>query len=84
MKRLRKQEEKKEKKREQEALAAQLREVAVQRRTEALRLMSVLLARAAETRYITIPYQSLAKNLACRHTLQLLCPLIFLLGAKKN
>ena len=49
-KRFKKQEEKKEKKRVQEALAAQLREVAIQRRTEALRLMSVLLARAAETR----------------------------------
>ena len=49
-KRLKKQEKKEERKRVQEALAAQLREVAIQRRTEALRLMSVLLARAAETR----------------------------------
>ena len=49
---MKKQEKKGEKKRVQEALAAQLREVAIQRRTEALRLMSVLLARAAETRQV--------------------------------
>ena len=49
-KRQRKLEEKKEKKKEQLIIAEQLRDIAIQRRTEAKRLMSVLLARAAETK----------------------------------
>lgn len=46
----RKSEEKRERKKEQVAIAGQLREIAIKRRTEAQRLMGVLLARAAETK----------------------------------
>ena len=45
-------EEKKRKRREQARVAAELRKIAIQRRTEAQRLMSVLLAGAAEARWV--------------------------------
>lgn len=49
-------EEKKRKKKEQAKVAAELRKIAIQRRTEAQRLMSVLLADAAEAKYVHTLY----------------------------
>ena len=45
-------EEKRRKRKEQARVAAELRKIAIQRRTEAQRLMSVLLAGAAEARLV--------------------------------
>lgn len=52
LKRARKLEERQRRKQEQAALVAELKSVAVRRREEAQRLLSVLLAGAAEAKYI--------------------------------